>query len=110
MARCACIHNSAHVLRTSRVFRCSREVRPVTNAEGERDDYHTGELIARLQRAIRRPPPFRAQPEGRARNLGEAGSAQARRAEHCTVGATPIKCTGNRTEGSNPSLSAKIAS
>src|SRR6478609_703204 len=37
----------------------------------------------------RRPPPFRAQPEGRARNLGEAGSAQPRRGEHWTVGATP---------------------
>jgi len=62
------------------------------------------------EQAQRRPPPFRAQPEGRARNLGEAGSAQARRAEHWTVGATPIKCTGNRTEGSNPSLSATAPS
>ena len=41
----------------------------------------------RLHDSERRPPPFRAQPEGRARNLGEAGSAQPRRGEHWTVGA-----------------------
>jgi hypothetical protein len=63
--------------------------------------------LRRLNDSERRPPPFRAQRplRPRARNLGEAGSAQPRRGEHWTVGATPIKCTGNRTEGSNPSLS-----
>ena len=93
----------------------ARSVRPLAKSdpmptlEAMRRESRT-RLTARVR--SRRPPPFRAQQplRLRARNLGEAGSAQARRAEHCTVGATPIKCTGNRTEGSNPSLSAAAPS
>ena len=52
--------------------------------------------------ALRRPPSIpRAGPQGRARNLGEAGSAEL--AKRASTGRW-----GQRYEGSNPSLSADI--